>query len=131
MKKILIRAATLEDAESIFAVHQNSVENLCNTDYGPEQIAMWLDGRLPETYRAAIVAGSLWLAYTDSLQGFVEIDGHQISKLFVRGDAAGQGIGARLLCEALQHIQHAGHAKAYLEATLPWLKRHNEGQRPN
>ncbi|MGU9816131.1 GNAT family N-acetyltransferase [Pseudomonas sp. LF135] len=118
MKKILLRAATQQDAESIFAVHQNSVENLCNADYGPQQIAMWLDGRSPETYRAAIAAGTLWLAYTDTLQGFVEIDGHEISKLFVRGDAAGQGIGARLLSEALQHIQHAGHAKAYLEATL-------------
>lgn len=62
---------------------------------------MWLDGRSPETYRAAIAAGSLRLAYTDSLQGFVEFDGDEISKLFVRGDAAGQGIGARLLSEAL------------------------------
>ncbi|NVZ23644.1 GNAT family N-acetyltransferase [Pseudomonas costantinii] len=118
MKKILIRPATLKDAESIFEVHKNSVENLCNDDYSPEQIAMWLDGRSPETYREAITAGNLWLAHTDRLQGFIEIDGHEVSKLFIRGDAAGQGIGARLLNEALQRIKTAGHAKAYLEATL-------------
>ena len=79
---------------------------------------MWLDGRSPETYRSAIAAGNLWLAHTDTLQGFVEIDGHEVSKLFIRGDAAGQGIGARLLSEALQRIKTAGHAQAYLEATL-------------
>ena len=118
MKKILIRSATLEDAQNLFEVHKNSVETLCTGDYGPEQIAMWLDGRSPATYREAIAAGNLWLAHTDRLQGFIEIDGNEISKLFVRGDAAGQGIGARLLNEALQRIKNAGHAKAYLEATL-------------
>ncbi|WP_421552851.1 GNAT family N-acetyltransferase [Pseudomonas yamanorum] len=118
MNNLLIRAARLEDAEGIFQVHKNSVENLCNADYGPDQISMWLDGRSPETYREAIVAGNFWLACTDTLQGFVEIDGHEVSKLFVRGDAAGQGMGARLLLEALQRIEAAGHSKAYLEATL-------------
>lgn len=118
MKNLLIRPAVLEDAESIFEVHKNSVENLCNADYASDQIAMWLDGRSPETYREAITAGNLWLAHTDTLQGFVEIDGHEVSKLFIRGDAAGQGIGARLLNEAIQHIQADGHKKAYLEATL-------------
>ena len=118
MKNLLIRPATPEDAESIFLVHKNSVENLCNADYGPEQIAMWLDGRSPETYRSAIDAGNLWLACNDRLQGFVEIDGHEVSKLFIRGEAAGQGLGARLLAEALQRIAAAGHDRAYLEATL-------------
>lgn len=118
MKKLLIRSALLEDAQSLFEVHRNSVETLCTGDYGPDQIAMWLDGRSPATYREAIAAGNLWLAHTDRLQGFIEIDGNEISKLFVRGDAAGLGIGARLLNEALQRIKNAGHAKAYLESTL-------------
>ncbi|MFL1504123.1 hypothetical protein ACI77J_23545 [Pseudomonas sp. O64] len=38
MKKNLIRPATQEDAESLFAVHQNAVENLCNADYGFRKI---------------------------------------------------------------------------------------------
>lgn len=118
MKPLLIRLATQEDAASIFQVHKHSVENLCNTDYGPEQITLWLDGRSPDTYRSAIDAGNVWLAYTDTLQGFVEIDGHEVSKLFIRGDAARQGIGARLLAEALRRIAATGHATAYLEATL-------------
>jgi len=122
MNNLLIRAARLEDAEGIFQVHKNSVENLCNTDYSPEQIAMWLDGRSPQTYCEAIVAGNFWLALTDTLQGFVEVDGHELSKLFVRGDAAGQGIGARLLGEALRRIEAAGHRKAYLEATRTAVK---------
>lgn len=118
MKNLLIRPATQDDAESIFQVHKNSVENLCTADYGAEQIAMWLDGRSPETYRPAIAAGNLWLACSDVLQGFVEIEGLEVSKLFIRGEAAGQGVGKRLLAEALQQIAAAGHTSAYLEATL-------------
>ncbi|NVZ52425.1 GNAT family N-acetyltransferase [Pseudomonas sp. B6002] len=117
MKNLRIRPATQDDAENIFQVHKHSVENLCTADYDADQIAMWLDGRSPETYRAAIDAGNLWLACNDRLQGFIEIDGHEVSKLFIRGDAAGQGIGALLLNEALQRIEAAGHSKAYLEAT--------------
>ncbi|QDG55159.1 GNAT family N-acetyltransferase [Pseudomonas sp. NIBRBAC000502773] len=118
MKKLLIRPAIQDDAESLFRVHKHSVEHLCKADYGTEQIAMWLDGRSPDTYREAIAAGNLWLAYTDTVQGFVEVDGHEVSKLFIRGDAAGQGVGARLLTKALQLIEAAGHRCAYLEATL-------------
>jgi len=118
MKNLRIRPATQDDAENIFQVHKDSVENLCNADYSADQIAMWLDGRSPQTYREAIDAGNLWLACTDTLQGFIEVDGHEVSKLFIRGDAAGQGIGAMLLNEALKRIEDAGHTKAYLEATL-------------
>ncbi|MBT2373111.1 GNAT family N-acetyltransferase [Pseudomonas fluorescens] len=122
MNNLLIRAARLEDAEDIFQVHKNSVENLCNTDYSQEQIAMWLDGRSPQTYCEAIVAGNFWLAHTDTLQGFVEVDGHELSKLFVCGEAARRGIGARLLSEAMHRIEAAGHRKVYLEATLTAVK---------
>ena len=86
--------------------------------YSAEQIAMWLDGRSPQTYREAIVGGNVWLAQNDGIQGFVEVDGHEVSKLFIRGSGARQGIGRLLLEKALQQIRDAGHSRAYLEATL-------------
>ncbi|MFF7066297.1 GNAT family N-acetyltransferase [Pseudomonas sp. NPDC008258] len=118
MNGYLIRAATLDDAENIFRAHKDSVENLCTADYNAEQITMWLDGRSAEAYREAIVAGNLWLAQDEIIQGFVEIDGHEVSKLFICGSSAGKGVGKELLRLALTKIRNAGYAKAYLEATV-------------
>ena len=118
MSHVQIRPATLEDAENIFQTHKDSVESLCTADYSAEQIAMWLDGRSPQTYREAIVGGNVWLAQDGGIQGCVEVGGHEVSKLCIRGSGARQGIGRLLLEKALQQIRDAGHSKAYLEATL-------------
>ncbi|MFK3775025.1 GNAT family N-acetyltransferase [Pseudomonas sp. NPDC089406] len=118
MNSISIRAGALEDAEEIFRIHKDSVVSLCAAEYKSEQIAMWLDGRSAETYVEAIVGGNLWLAQGRLIYGFVEIDGHEISKLFIRGSMAGQGIGKQLLELALEKICSAGYSTAYLEATL-------------
>jgi GNAT superfamily N-acetyltransferase len=118
MTNVQIRPATLEDANTFFQTHKDSVERLCTADYSAEQIAMWLDGRSPQTYRDAIVGGNVWLAQNDGVLGFVEVDGHDVSKLFIRGSGARQGIGRLLLEKALQKIRAASHSKAYLEATL-------------
>ena len=64
------------------------------------------------------MGGNVWLAQNDGIQGFVEVDGHEVSKLFIRGSGARQGIGRLLLEKALQQIRDAGHSRAYLEATL-------------
>ena len=100
MSNLQIRAASLDDADTIFQVHKDSVERLCTGHYSPEQIAMWLDGRSPQTYTQAILGGNLWLAQNDEVQGFVEVEGHEVSKLFIRGSGARQGIGKLLLLTA-------------------------------
>jgi putative acetyltransferase len=114
-----IRAARADEIDAIFAVHRDSVSSLCTGHYAPEQIAMWLDGRAPAMYLEAIDSGQMWVAVddADAIAGFVENDGHEIAKLFVRGDRAGTGVGRRLLEHALAAIRARGHATAYLEAT--------------
>ncbi|MDD1012698.1 GNAT family N-acetyltransferase [Pseudomonas rubra] len=127
MNNLQIRLATADDASGIFNAHRNSVERLCTQDYSPEQISMWLDGRSAQTYREAIDKGLLWLAETDSIQGFVEVEGNEISKLFICGDGARRGIGSRLLEVAIEHLRNGGAQSAYLEATLtaePFYARH-------
>jgi hypothetical protein len=64
--------------------------------HGPQQIAMWIDGRTLKMYVNAIEHGNLWVAVDgdDEIAGFVEIDGHEVSKLFVRGASAGTGSAA-------------------------------------
>jgi len=113
-----IRRATPADSEAIYRVHRDSVERLCGAHYDARQIAMWLDGRTPGVYLAAIERGQLWVAERDGIVGFVEVDGHELSKLFVAGEHSGGGVGARLLEVALDAIAAAGAPLAYLEATL-------------
>ena len=114
-----IRPAHPSEIEAIFAVHRDSVSALCTAHYTPAQIAMWLDGRTPVMYLDAIGTEQLWVAVDagGAIAGFVEIDGREISKLFVRGARAGEGVGAHLLAHALDAIRATGAASAYLEAT--------------
>lgn len=118
MNNVRIRQATTDDLIGIFEAHRNSVERLCTSEYSDQQIRMWLDGRSPETYREAVEKGLLWLAEGEQIEGFVELDGNEISKLFMRGDGARRGIGSRLLEVALARLRASGARSAYLEATL-------------
>ena len=114
-----IRRATPADSEAIYRVHRDSVEQLCGGQYDAHQIAMWLDGRTPAVYLAAIDRGHLWVAVVDDgIVGFVEIDGNELSKLFVAGAHSGLGVGTRLMDVALEAIAVGGAAQVYLEATL-------------
>lgn len=115
----MIRLARHDEIAAIFGVHRDSVSALCTGHYSPQQIAMWLDGRTPEMYIAAIERGDLWVAEDEASQiaGFVEIDGYEVSKLFVRGTAAGIGVGRRLLATAVDAIRARGATVVYLEAT--------------
>lgn len=116
---ITIRLARGDEIDAIYAVHRDSVTALCAGHYSTAQIAMWLDGRTPAMYLDAIGRGQLWVGVDadGTVAGFVENDGREVSKLFVRGGRAGTGVGARLLATAIDAIRGAGHASAYLEAT--------------
>ncbi|SEN52022.1 N-acetylglutamate synthase, GNAT family [Pseudomonas sp. ok272] len=118
MRTLPVRLATLDDLDGIFQTHRHSVEHLCTREYSAEQINMWLDGRSPATYRDAVEQGWVWLVHSDEILGFVEIEGNEVSKLFIRGDGAGRGIGSQLLDVAIEHIRASGAATVYLEATL-------------
>lgn len=113
-----VRLATLDDLDGIFGTHRDSVERLCTEHYSAEQISMWLDGRSPATYREAVEQGLVWLMERDTILGFVEVEGNEVSKLFIRGDGAGRGIGSQLLDVAIDHIRASGAETVYLEATL-------------
>lgn len=113
-----VRAARADEIDAIYAVHRDSVTALCAQHYTAQQIAMWLDGREPIMYLAAIARGDLWVASAGSeLAGFVEVEGREVCKLFVRGHRAGGGVGRRLLATAVDAIRARGHETAYLEAT--------------
>lgn len=119
MSQLTVRLARPDEIHSIYAVHRDSVAALCANHYTPQQIAMWLDGRTPEMYLDAIARRQLWVAEDGdgAIAGFAEIDGRELSKLFIRGTSARAGVGRRLLAIAVDAIRAGGAASAYLEAT--------------
>ncbi|MBN3789745.1 GNAT family N-acetyltransferase [Burkholderia sp. Ac-20353] len=122
-----IRQATESDADRIFDVHRDSVVRLCIGSYTAEQIRCWLDGRNASMYLAAIRRGDLWVAENNGLLGFVEVEGEELTKLFVHGERAQAGVGKSLLEKAVSEISTRGHARVYLESTTnarPFYERH-------
>lgn len=118
MGEIAIRTARPDEIDAIFAVHRDAVETQCAGSYAPEQIAHWLDGRSARMYLPPIERGRLWVAAdADHLCGFVEVDGPEITKLFVRGACAGAGVGDSLLTVAIAAIRSGGARRIIVEAT--------------
>ena len=114
----LLRPARADETDAIFAVHRDAVTSQCGDAYPPAQVAAWLDGRTPAMYLPAIERGALWVADdAGAVVGFVEHEGHEVTKLFVRGDQAGRGLGGRLLAHAIEAIGAGGARAVYLEAT--------------
>lgn len=124
----MIRPAGVADIAGIYAAHQSSVRQLCGNEYTPQQIAMWLDGRTPVMYLDAIEKQLLWVAVNQTgdivgdIVGFIEVEGNEISKMFVAGAAAFQGVGRQLMRTALAHIAASGVAASYLESTRTAVK---------
>ncbi|MFT4246875.1 MAG: GNAT family N-acetyltransferase [Pseudomonas sp.] len=113
-----IRVAKPLDAEAIFSVHKDSVASLCSGSYLPQQIAQWMDGRSSETYLNAITRGEIHVAVSAGhIVGFVEATSGEIVKLFVRGSAAGIGIGSRLMSAGIKLAQRGHHGPIRIEST--------------
>lgn len=116
--QIDIRRAGLDDRDTVFGLHVDSVTALCSSHYAKAQIDGWFVARSPDNYTRAIEGGALWIAEIDGEPvGFTEFFPGLISMLFVRGASAGQGIGLRLLNFAQSRAQQGG-AVVKLEATL-------------
>lgn len=117
-EKIFIRVAGQVDAEEIFLIHRDSVDNLCHGYYTSEQISMWMDGRSPATYHEAIAKKRIFIA-DDSrgAVGFVEYAPGEIVKLFVRGTSAKRGVGDLLMKIALCKACEGGISKVRVEST--------------
>ena len=96
------REAGLADAEALFEAHQDSVRNLCIGAYSEAQLAVWFEGRSPEIYRPALEAHQIWLVeQSGRIAGFVGFSPGEVTHLFVRKEAAGQGLGKQLFALGL------------------------------
>jgi putative acetyltransferase len=119
---MIIREYRAEDAPLIAKLFYDSVRELGPLHYTPGQVAAWApetqdrasaharaaDGR---TTLVAVYGSGEVLAYGD-----LEGDGH-IDHLYCRPDAAGAGVGSRLLDALLERADAAGMSRLYVEAS--------------
>lgn len=114
-----IRPGRRDDIQTIYDVHRGSVETLCADHYSTRQIELWLAGRGPDNYVAAVDAGRLHVAEQGGrIVGFVEYAPPEITKLFVVPDAASMGVGQALLEIGVDRARRDGSGPVVLEATL-------------
>lgn len=116
---ITLRQAQAADAPALFDAHQDSVLNQAVTAYDAPQLQAWFEGRSPAIYEPALSEGRIWLAErAGRVLGFVGIEPLEVSLLFVRAEAAGSGLGRRLLALGMAQARRTGAGPLKLVATL-------------
>ncbi|WP_297488578.1 GNAT family N-acetyltransferase [Acidocella sp.] len=135
---IKIRPARPGEGQVLYDVTQAAITGLAAAHYTPAQIAQWMSGRDAAHYEQVIAGGAVRVAVRAGLVcGFVDTAPGVLTRLFVRPDMAGQGLGRRLLqiglTNAAQDAAQNGveygveYGVVRLEATLnaaPFYARH-------
>ncbi|BBK33035.1 hypothetical protein STHU_36690 [Allostella humosa] len=92
---------------------------LATGHYSAEQIAGWMGQRTPDFYEGLIAHGRMVVAERDSaVVGFVDAEPGEVTRLFILPDAAGGGLGRRLLAIGIDtaRVGHSGPVR--LESTI-------------
>jgi len=120
---VVIRRATVQDADGIAQAHVDSIQTLGARAYDAEVIADWGAPRTGERYRLRIADGAeLFVAVENGrivgLSDYRAIDGSHRTGIFVRGDAARRGIGTALFAEAEAAARRHGATEINVDASL-------------
>jgi putative acetyltransferase len=111
-----LRPARAGEGQALYDITKTAIEAGAAGYYSQAQIAGWMDGRDGVLYEALIAADFIIVAAEgEMLLGYVAAGSGEITRLFVRPEAAGRGLG-RLLLE--HGIAMAGPAEIRLNATL-------------
>ena len=110
-----LRPACPGEGQALYDITKAAIESGAAGHYSQAQIAGWMNGRDGAYYEALIAAGFIIVAADGVLLGYVEAGPGEITRLFIRPNAAGQGLGRRLLERG---IAMAGPGDVQLNATL-------------
>lgn len=116
---VALRPARAGDGAAVFEVTRQSVRALAKGHYSEAQLAGWMGDRTPAYYEDLIAKGRMVVAERDGrILGFVDAEAGEVTRLFLLAEAAGAGLGRRLL-EIGIAAARAGHAGPIrLEATI-------------
>lgn len=114
-----LRPAAPGDGQAVFDVTRNSVRELAKDHYSAEQIAGWMGERTAETYEALIAKGLLVVVEQEGkIVGFVDSEPGEVTRLFLLADAAGSGLGKRLLEIGIQNARRDHEGPVRVESTV-------------
>ncbi|WFU21164.1 GNAT family N-acetyltransferase [Bradyrhizobium sp. CB1717] len=95
---ISFRPARADDAETVFDITKASIAGLSRGCYSPAQIENWMGERTPRFYEELIAKERMTVCLrNDVVIGFVDAEPGEVTRLFVLPEAAGSGVGKRLL----------------------------------
>ncbi|WP_456619024.1 MULTISPECIES: N-acetyltransferase family protein [unclassified Bradyrhizobium] len=117
--EVSFRAARRDDAETVFNITKASIAGLAQGCYSPAQIENWMGERTSRFYEDLIAKGRMTVCLRDGVVvGFVDAEPGEVTRLFVLPEAAGAGLGLRLLDIGVAQAR-AGHGgPVRLEATI-------------
>ena len=117
-----IRKASKADRKNISNLHIASIKKLCRNHYTHEQLIAWTSVLTPSVYDQALKEKVVLVAY-DSQQdllglGILDIENSEISAIYINPDAAGKGIGTKLLNELEMTAQNSKFFRITVHSTL-------------
>ncbi|MDJ0945377.1 MAG: GNAT family N-acetyltransferase [Kiloniellales bacterium] len=119
MTDLLIRPGRAADLAAICEITRDSFAGLAKGHYAPAQVAAWMQGCSPETYREGVQAGRIRVAdLGNEVVGYVDAGPGEITRLFVLPKAAGRGIGSRLLRIGVRLAREGHEGAVVLESLL-------------
>ena len=118
---MIVRRATLDDADAICDVHVRSIRELCAKDYTPQQIESWTRYKSPENYRRGMTERGEVLFVAEvagKTVGFSSLENDEITSVYIAPEGVGKGAGRALVdaAESLARDQGVGTVK--LRSTL-------------
>ncbi len=117
---LVIRPALAGDGVSAFEITRNSVAGLAGSHHSEQQLKSWMGARNPEFYEELISRGRMFVAVRGDgkVVGFVDTVPGEVTRMFILPEAAGQGLGSRLLALGIAGASDGFSGPIRLEATL-------------